>query len=279
MNKSSNDSAGSNTGVKVVCIPPSLNLSISEKSVLSRGLNFIPVTPTANRSMVHLLLQRFFRTIRWTAALEGPPEAPPQTDIFLKLFSTSKGLQPRREFKSVEQFIEKTKADVTSMTSKPISRLNISPEENKALISLKKRDDIIIKPADKGGAVVVWARDLYAMEIQRQLDNETYYKVDPSYSLDKDVNKIRKTINEFIKNGSLEENATLLNVPNVRQPTFYVLPKIHKEDNPGRPIVSAVSCPTAHISSYLDSIFQPLVQSLPSFIKDSTDALKKIHRN
>ena len=123
--------------------------------------------------------------------------------------------------------------------------------------------------------MVVWARDLYAMEIQRQLDNETYYKVDPSYSLDKDVNKIRKTINEFIKNGSLEENATLLNVPNVRQPTFYVLPKIHKEDNPGRPIVSAVSCPTAHISSYLDSIFQPLVQSLPSFIKDSTDALKK----
>ena len=70
-----------------------------------------------------------------------------------------------------------------------------------------------------------------------------------------------KRLNEFIKNGSLGENAALLNVPNVRQLTFYVLPKIHKKDNPGRPIVTAVSCPKAHISTYIDCIFQPLVQS------------------
>ena len=95
------------------------------------------------------------------------------------------------------------------------------------------------------------------MEIQRQLENKDFYKIDPSYSLDKDVNKIRKTVNEFIKNGSLGKNSTLLNVTYVRQPTFHVLPKTLKKDNPGRPIVSAVSCPTAHISTYLDSISSP----------------------
>ena len=45
-------------------------------------------------------------------------------------------------------------------------------------------------------------------------------------------------------------------------------------NNPGRPIVSACSCPTELISSYLDRIMTPIVKALPSYIKDSTHALK-----
>ena len=68
--------------------------------------------------------------------------------------------------------------------------------------------------------MVVSARDLFSMEAQRQLENETHYKINHSYSSDKDANKIRKAVNEFIKNRSLGENATLLNIQNVRQPHF-----------------------------------------------------------
>ena len=46
----------------------------------------------------------------------------------------------------------------------------------------------------------------------------------------------------------------------------------------GRPIVSACSCPTEHISSYLDKVMTPVVKSLPSYIKDSNHALE-IFRN
>ena len=42
----------------------------------------------------------------------------------------------------------------------------------------------------------------------------------------------------------------------------------------GRPIVSACSCPTELISSYLDKIMAPIVRSLPSYIKDSQHALQ-----
>ena len=38
---------------------------------------------------------------------------------------------------------------------------SLSSEEWSALKSLKKRKDIVIKAADKGGAVVVWRADLY----------------------------------------------------------------------------------------------------------------------
>lgn len=48
----------------------------------------------------------------------------------------------------------------------------------------------------------------------------------------------------------------------------------NKENTPGRPIISAHSCPTVFIAEYIDSILQPIVQYLPSFIKDTTHALQ-----
>ena len=36
---------------------------------------------------------------------------------------------------------------------------------------------------------------------------------------------------------------------------FYILPKIHKQGNPGRPIVSSNSHPTERISQFVDDIF------------------------
>ena len=61
-----------------------------------------------------------------------------------------------------------------------------------------------------------------------------------------------------------------------RTSCIYFKPKIHKPNNPGRPIVSACSCPTELISSYLDKIMTPIVKSLPSYIyiKDSNHALE-----
>ena len=55
---------------------------------------------------------------------------------------------------------------------------------------------------------------------------------------------------------------------------MYFLPKIHKPNNPGRPIVSACGCPTELISSYLDHVMAPLVRDLPSYIKDTKHALQ-----
>ena len=59
---------------------------------------------------------------------------------------------------------------------------------------------------------------------------------------------------------------------------IYFKPKIHKPNNPGRPIVSACSFPTELISSYLDKVMTHIVKSLPSYTKDSNHALE-IFRN
>ena len=54
------------------------------------------------------------------------------------------------------------------------------------------------------------------------------------------------------------------------QQTFYLQPKIHKVNNPGRPIISACSCPLEQISEYSDVVLQPLVRSLPTDIKTAS---------
>jgi len=45
----------------------------------------------------------------------------------------------------------------------------------KILQNLSKRKDIIVKAADKGGALVVWRADLYQKEALRQLSDTSFY--------------------------------------------------------------------------------------------------------
>ena len=57
---------------------------------------------------------------------------------------------------------------------------------------------------------------------------------------------------------------------------FHILPKIHKnkQNPPGRPIVSANSHPTEHISQFEDSHLNTLVPKLPYMSKTQLTSLK-----
>lgn len=61
-------------------------------------------------------------------------------------------------------------------------------------------------------------------------------------------------------------------------PTFYTIPKIHKnaQSPPGRPIVSGIGSLTEPSSIYIDEILKPFVTSLPSFVQDTMDALRQL---
>ena len=106
-----------------------------------------------------------------------------------------------------------------------------------------------------------------------QLQTTSYQKLDknPTKSFNKTIINFVK---EEINNENLPSNASALFLQHPRTSVFYMLPKIHKPNNPGRPIVSAISCPTSQIAAYLDSIFTPIVQDLPTYVKDSSHALR-----
>ena len=85
---------------------------------------------------------------------------------------------------------------------------------------------------------------------------------------------VKSTIKDVIVKQELSSTATNLIITTSRTPCIYFLPKIHKPNNPGRLVVSACSCHTELISSYLDKIMASVVRSLPSYVKDSQHALQ-----
>ena len=84
---------------------------------------------------------------------------------------------------------------------------------------------------------------------------------------------VKSFINQAIEKKELPPSATNLLVQYPRTSKFYLLPKIHKPSNPGRPIVSVCQYPTELLASYLDKITAPFVRNLNSYVKDSSHML------
>ena len=78
----------------------------------------------------------------------------------------SKWTPPEGQFSSLDFFLKKCRHDINKLKFNRNTKFsNLSSEEWSALKSLKKRKDIVIKAAEKGGAVDVWRADLYQKSI------------------------------------------------------------------------------------------------------------------
>uniref|UniRef100_A0A8C5LW51 Reverse transcriptase domain-containing protein n=1 Tax=Leptobrachium leishanense TaxID=445787 RepID=A0A8C5LW51_9ANUR len=177
----------------------------------------------------------------------------------------------------LDNYIEKFRMRVTSLvTTQQQKKIppNLSPAERMALKNLSSNNNIIIKPADKGGSVVVMNIQDYMAEGDRQLSDVKYYR-----KLTEDPTKEYKTqlgilIRSFPKH--LQQELENLVPSNPRMGTFYMLPKIHKPGNPGRPIITGVDTLTELISGLIEGILKPLVTNTASYIQDTTDFLNKL---
>ena len=222
--------------------------------------------------------ERYFRRLRLKVHFHDREDASitPDNDPFAKYENkTSTWTPPDGQFSAVDHYIDRCRRSINSRNyTRPIVLSNLPQEEKQALQDLRRRTDIIIKPADKGGAVVVWSRDLYNQEAHRQLsDNRFYLHLDADPTRD-DQKIVEDTIRAMIATCELPPTAQHLVVSTPRTSRFYMLPKIHKPNSPGRPIVSACCCPTENIAAYLDEVMAPLVSCLPTYVKDTNDALR-----
>lgn len=261
----------------VVTIPDDLQLSNTEKDILGRGLKFVPSQPKPDNFTLKKDLETYYRRIKLHAHFNNADkticdnyhEEHPYPRYKPKSTWTPRDIPDS----SVTKYIDKCREDVSKLDLNTRPKPNMTRHERSCLRDLSSRDDIVIKRADKGGAVVVWRKDLYTDECLKQLTNETFYKELDNDTTEENNQKVLTCIEEEIAANNLPPEATILVPDKPRCSKFYALPKIHKPDNPGRPIVSACGCPTERISQVVDEILRPLVQELPSYVKDSTHAL------
>ena len=61
----------------------------------------------------------------------------------------------------------------------------------------------------------------------------------------------------------------------IKTPESHLLPKIHEDNNPGRRVISSINCHTRRISEFVDYYLQPEVKKRKSYVKDTTDFIKK----
>ena len=113
------------------------------------------------------------------------------------------------------------------------------------------------------------------------MNGTTYYRrpySDPTQELN---NIIKEKLEKGIQEGNITpaELESLYN-SNPRISNSYTLPKIHKINNPGQPIVNRIGSITEKISAYVDENIKHLSKLVPSYIKDTghfLNIIKDIH--
>lgn len=266
----------------VVKIPENLQLSPEEEKVLEKGLSFVPTSSRVDAYKCLNDVEEYYRKVRLKAYFAGNDNIDDslqnnetEDELFTKKKFT-KFTPKSGQFEAVDSYIRTCKKQIKKLKlTEKIVKKNISQEELEAIRKLKNRKDIVIKPADKGGAVCVWDKNLYIQEGQKQLSDERFYEKLDSDATPQIQKTLKKEVDKMISQGMSESTKNLLE-KSPKASSFYLLPKIHKANIPGRPIVSNISCPTYQISKFLSGILQPIAQKCPSYIKDTTHLLQKI---
>ena len=130
----------------------------------------------------------------------------------------------------------------------------------------------MIKPADNGGNIVIMNKQDYIQEGLRQLSDSNHYEIlqeDPTQNHNNQIYQVlQQATNLNIIDDKMKKKTLCNKAP--RTPNFYRLPKIHKPNNPGRPIVNGIGSITQKISAYVEQQIRHLVPRIPSYLKDTT---------
>lgn len=157
-------------------------------------------------------------------------------------------------------------------------KYNKLSSENETLVNkiketktfIKNNPDIIITQADKSNTTVIMYQLDYKNKMENLLnDNNTYdiVKKDPTTIIQNKNNKLIKNLynNNFINETTLKQlicnNGTISKI--------YGLTKLHKINNPLRPIVATYNSPTYKTAKYLANILSNLTKNHNNLTRDS----------
>ena len=105
-------------------------------------------------------------------------------------------------------------------------------------------------------------RTWYVNECNRQLNDAKFYRKQDGDIANQIQERVTTYVHRMLKDGYIDKKTKqYLIQTNVKPGRFYILPKIHKTGNPGRPIVSSKG--TLQNASYNPSTFTLTLSSLP----------------
>src|SRR5690606_24142834 len=139
------------------------SLDVHEKSVLRKGLSFCPTRTKTNELELLNDFRKFERAIKLREHFHGKQNGNEDSSSHLSLVRQliHKGdsrFVPAASGSAVTNFINAVRNDVKALLfdqDRSFKSNNMSMAERRALQRLKNDHDIVIKPADKSGKIVI----------------------------------------------------------------------------------------------------------------------------
>ena len=164
--------------------------------------------------------------------------------------------------------------------------LNISKAELSALKKLSKNRDIVILRPDKGNGVVILNKVDYINKVKSLLSDASKFQKLDCDMLDLCAKRENKLIG-FLRDKLLKEES--ISEPIYKELLYtgstpgilYGLPKVHKDNCPARPILSAIGTYNYKIAKFCVPILQPYtvneytVKDTFSFVSEITSFQKE----
>ena len=157
------------------------------------------------------------------------------------------------------------------------AKSNIYANEKEAIRSLKRNQDIMIAPADKGRAVVVMDIVDYKNKAESLLsDNKAYVKL-KSNPTRKNKTKLVKILQSIKDKGAITDIKYRQLYPTSEEVLkFCGLPEVHKANHPLCPIVACSGSITYASAKFIADIIFSLVGQSEHHIMNSKDLVTKL---
>ena len=170
------------------------NLTGSEISLLSKGLNFVPTSNTIDKAKLKTELEVFGRILRlkWHFRNE-------ETEFDLDQFKSKSTFNLRNKDAVIEVYMSSLEEKLMKIEIPKDKYNNFTSKERQPLYDLKSDKNFLIKGADKRCEVVLWDREDNIKEAENQLgDSDVYEEVPDDHeplisTIHKSIEKIGKS--------------------------------------------------------------------------------------
>ena len=210
-----------------------------------------------------------------------PPKKANEVDImtaFEICFRSLKDMSINENVYTKERFKHKFAESAYSYAHQYNDKLeqNLTTEEWKGLLELKKDQSIVVLKADKGNCVVLLKKEDYVKDLENLLsDTKKFKKLDSDPTVKREERLIRYLL-QLKQKKAIDQQFHDKVRPSGSQPArLYGLPKVHKPNHPLRPICSSIGSYNYRLASELASILSPFASN-DYTIKNTFDFVKEL---
>ena len=145
----------------------------TEIKILEKGLDFVCPSRKINEHELRRNFEEFYRKVRTKWHFWNEPTHNFSNVPYVKFKSK---WSPPKGHPAIEIFLSKVENELLKVTEKVSGYSTFTSEEWKAMWSIADDRQIVIKKADKSSCFMVWDRDDYLLEAERQLKAEKIYR-------------------------------------------------------------------------------------------------------